>query len=327
MRLKSFVAPNLKAAMEDVRQALGDDAIIVDTKELTDGMVQIMAALDDTKADADIERTAHQEPVKESSEDLLKIALDYHGVPLRISDRLIHLARQAPADPETHGLTYAIENIFRFTTFPVNPERPIILIGQTAAGKTVTAAKLATRSVINGHRVTVLTTDTVRAGAVAQLSAFTRLLKQPLQAVDTPDALRDTLERRHPDDVVIIDTAGTNPFAKSDIKDLRTLLSVHPMEPVVVLPAGSDAMEAAEIASTLARFQPRHLLITRLDVARRLGSLLAAAYAGHLSFSLISLTPFITNGLVPLNAGGLARLLLRDPTQSEISAELQKALP
>ena len=327
MRLKSFVAENLKLAMHEVRSTLGDEAIIVNTKELRDGMVQIMAALDDTSNDATIAKTGHQEPTHLSPEDLLKVALDYHGVPLRISDRLIQLARQSPADRDTHGLAYALERMFRFGYFPVKPKRPIILVGQTAAGKTVTAAKLATRSVINGHHVTVMTTDTLRAGAVAQLSAFTRLLKQPLHAIDTPQALGDALAHRHDEDIVIIDTPGVNPFAREDIKALSKILSVHQMEPVVILPAGGDAMEAAEIISIFTCFQPQDIIITQLDVARRLGSLLAAAYAGNLCFSLISLTPFITNGLVPINASGLARLIMRDPTQSEISAELQKAIP
>lgn len=326
MRLKTFSGNNLRAAMAEVREVLGDDAIIVDTKTDKDGEVFITAATDDAKLERTVEHAVAHDPTPEENDaDVVATALDYHGVPRRLSERLRWSAAHVRGDRKSFGLARALDEMFVFADFPPAPEKPIMLIGPTAAGKTVTAAKLATRSVINEHRVSVMTTDTVRAGAVAQLGAFTRLLKQPLQALDDTAALKDALNRRHPDDVAIIDTAGTNPFNAEDMALLEGMLAVDDIEPVLVMPAGGDAMEAAEVAEMFGRFRPKHLLVTRVDTARRFGSLLAAAYAGSLKFSLVSLTPYITNGLVPLNAKGMARLLLRDPNQSEIAVELQKA--
>ena len=60
----------------------------------------------------------------------------------------------------------------------------------------------------------------------------------------------------------------------------------------------------------------RHLLATKLDAARRLGGLLAAAEAG-LAFAEAGIGPTIGQGLSPLSAGGLARLLLRHQELAE----------
>lgn len=63
-----------------------------------------------------------------------------------------------------------------------------MLIGPPGAGKTLTIAKLATRSTPSGRKVGVITTDTARAGGIDQLAAFTKLLKLKLLAVEDTDA-------------------------------------------------------------------------------------------------------------------------------------------
>ena len=53
------------------------------------------------------------------------------------------------------------------------------------------------------------------------------------------------------------------------------------------------------------------MIVTRLDCARRLGGLLAAA-ASPLALAEISLTPTIADGLEPSEPGLIAELLLRN---------------
>ena len=55
------------------------------------------------------------------------------------------------------------------------------------------------------------------------------------------------------------------------------------------------------------------MIATRLDAARRLGNLLAAAQAGGLAFLAGGISPRIAGGLVALDAGLLSRLLVEDP--------------
>ena len=51
MRLKTFVAPDTRQGMALLRAELGDDAIIVATRELPDGGVRITGAIESQDLD------------------------------------------------------------------------------------------------------------------------------------------------------------------------------------------------------------------------------------------------------------------------------------
>ena len=200
-----------------------------------------------------------------------------------------------------------------------------MVVGPPGAGKTVTIAKLAARAVIAGRPVHLVTTDTVRAGGVEQLAAFTRILEQPLTAADTPDHLADALTERDADALCLIDSQGTNPFAKPEVADLTRFLAAAEPEIVLVMAAGGDSLEAAEAAEVFAELGARRSLFTRVDVARRLGGMLAAADASTLSLCNVSVTPLVAQGLSTINPISLARLLMRDPARRETLPAAERA--
>ena len=91
---------------------------------------------------------------------------------------------------------------------------------------------------------------------------------------------------------------------------------------VCVLPAGLDAQESADPARAFAVLGARHLLPTRLDAARRLGGVVAAAAAG-LPLAEAGTGPGVADGLHPLSPEWLARRLERGwsaPQQQEASS-------
>jgi flagellar biosynthesis protein FlhF len=336
VRLKSFHAPSMVEAMRLVRDALGDDAIIVATRE-EEGGVRLTAAIDDVEepllpplsshdpepAIGDIGRDYsrnHGRGYRREPEidvvDLICDALSRHGTPPLITDRLLNtIATYDTCDP-MEALSGALDSIFTFQPLPLGrAPRPFMLIGPPGAGKTLTIAKLATRATMSGRKVGVITTDTARAGGVDQLAAFTKLLKLKLLAVEDTDALADALSVQRGVEQVLIDSAGRNPFDADDMNDLGDLLNAADLEPVLVLPAGCDAAEAAEVGSSFRELGARRLLLTRLDMTRRLGSLLAIAYEARLSFSDVSATPQVAEGLSALNPNSLARLLLPNHAQ------------
>ena len=69
-------------------------------------------------------------------------------------------------------------------------------------------------------------------------------------------------------------------------------------------------MEAADIAVKFSSIGARRMVITRLDMTRRLGSILTAAHAGRLSLSDISITSGVAEGINPINPASLARLIM-----------------
>jgi len=156
----------------------------------------------------------------------------------------------------------------------------------------------------------IITTDTVRAGSVEQLSAFTRLMKLKLLTVEDSAALAGALDVNAGADQIVIDTAGSNPFDGADMDELRDMMTVTPVEPVLVIPAGIDPVEAAEMGAIFRSVGVRRVIVTRLDLTRRFGSMLAAVYESRLNFCDVSISPKVAEGLTPLNPLALARLMM-----------------
>ncbi len=316
MRLKTIHARTMQEAMELVREQMGAEAIIVATHE-DEGTrgVRVTAASDaEDRHIPEDERAVTFETLQ-----LIGNALDDHGTPPELVDRILNsVAAQAVSD--THmALAGALQSIFEFTPLPESggQSRPIMLIGPPGGGKTSAAAKMAARAVIGGHSMRLITTDTVRAQGIEQLESYaTRLGLDVVRAPD-PLALIEAIENANPEDLIVIDSMGVNPYSPEDMSKLVDLTSAIAVEPVLVLTAGRDPIEAIEIVKAYGEVAPSRMLVTGLDMVRRLGSVLASIDASGLAFCDVSPSPNIVNGLRPMNQVSLSRLLLpSEPAQT-----------
>lgn len=324
MRLKSFHAKTMADAMRQVRQALGDDAIIVATREEEGGGVRVTAAVEDddqhspNSAAVSMARVPPPppEPVVDVGEVLAE-ALHRHGVPAVLAEQLLDSALGLDTDDPTLALGAALDSMFTFHPLPDGGRgraKPLVMVGPHGSGKTLTVAKLAARAVFKNRSVSVISTDTVRAGGAEQLAAFTRLLKVKFHMVEDPEAFSGALQMSADNDLVLVDTAGHNPFDPDEMNDLKQLLSAtaDQVEPVLVLPAGLDMVDAAETALVFRQMGARRMLVSRLDTARRLGNVLVAAHRSRLAFCDGGVASKVAEGLTPLNPIGLARLMMPD---------------
>lgn len=305
MRLKTFTAASMGEAMQLVKDHLGPDAIIVSTQKGEGGVgVRITAAIEA----ADELEEEYGETTAEIEEDIAD-ALSQHNVPAELSDRLIRTANSLDTDDPLIAMAGALDHHFKFQPLSKATKKPIVLVGLPGAGKTLTAAKIATRAVMRKKPVNMITTDTVRAGGYDQLAAFTRVLKVDLMSASTPAELQDAMNACVEGGVTVIDCAGGNPFDEEDVRAQVALIKAVDGEVVLVAAAGGDPLEAAEMAEAYAAMGARRLITTRIDIARRLGAVLAAADAGRLTFAEVGISAAVADGLAPLNPISLARLL------------------
>jgi len=330
MRLKIFTADSMKSALKKVREALGDDAIIINSSE-EDGKVKITAAIDvpakktsprkvrkpKAKAPAvhislkDLTHADHVETVN------LSHFLSHHGVGQAMMGRILETAAAFDEDNNLNALTKALDIIFHFS--PINNDfhhRPIMLIGPPGVGKTVTAAKLTSQAVLSGLSVRLINTDTVRTGGATQLKGYAKVLSSSVIDVAAPELLAPAIDTsRQPDELVIIDTMGYNPFDRDEMAELHQFITAYDVEPILVIAAGMDPLEAREISETYISLGVRRFIAARLDAARRYGSLLAIASCSagttNLAFAGVGLTPYLANGIERVNALSLAKLLTR----------------
>jgi flagellar biosynthesis protein FlhF len=318
MRLKSYSAPSMAEAMALVRAELGDDAIIVSTQRASGGQgVRITAALEEATSDDEIHEAlsgSRPSPVADAVRDQFV----YHGLPPRLIERLVRAARGVDTANPTMACAGALDEAFAFAALPERKApRPFMLIGPPGSGKTITVAKLAARARLAGRAVAVISADTVRAGALEQLSAFTSILEIDLQKARGPAQLRRLIDDTilvH--DLVYVDTPGINPFNAGDVDYLRELIAAVDVEPVMVMAAGGDPVEACEMAEVFAGLGATRLLATRLDMTRRLGAVLGAADAGQFMICEVSINPHVANGLCMITPVSMARLLV-PPTDHE----------
>lgn len=306
MRIVSFLAPTTKQAMADLRGSLGEDAIILTARTIDDGQVSVTGAVADDAFDlADVLAP----PEQPRSLDWLGALADFHEWPFKWRERIEPVLKDVtPADPEI-VLTTLVQALFRFEGLRLTGRKPLVLSGPPGGGKTVTIAKLAAAQVLMGNSVDVITLDVGRAGSLAQLTTLLAPLDLTPTPVSTPAEITDVVNGCI-GDVVLVDSKSTNPFMPAELGELSTLVARAGAELMLVLPAGLGYADSAEIARSYAALGAKTMVVTKLDVARRFGGVLAAAEAG-LAFTTAGIGPIIGDGLCTLSADGVARLLLR----------------
>lgn len=300
MRLKTFRAPRMAEAMALLREELGAEAVILATRRTAQG-VEITAALEPEEPFL-IPPAAMALPMAPAAGPIA-----FHNPPASLAAALA----QAPLDQ-------ALGAALGFAALPDGRDRPLMLVGPPGAGKTLTCAKLAARLVLAGTPPVIATTDGQRAGATAQLAAFTGVLGLTLAVAQSPAALGKALARRAPGQPALVDSAGCDPFDARQAIALHALATAVQADLVLVLPAGLDAAEAADLARAFAALGARHLVPTRLDAARRLGAVLAAAEAGPLLLTEGGTSPEVVDGLEPLTPARLAARLAATPRRGAL---------
>ena len=255
-------------------------------------------------------------PVKPSDDMAarLRCALLGQGLPPPYAGGLakaaVAIAADAPDDQT--ALATVFDARLRFAPISALPEnRSLMLLGPPGAGKTVTAAKIAAAAVLAGRPARLITTDTVRAGGVEQLASLARAMRIELSEAGDPAALARHC-RQSAEGLTVIDTNGLNAYDGDMLIAFGPMIEAAGATPILVLPAGTDAIDAAESAIAFAELGARHLIATRLDVALRFGGMLTAAAAADLTLAGTGFSAKVADGLAALNPMSLARLMLRE---------------
>lgn len=232
MRLRTFIADSMAEAVDQVREAMGIDAIIVSSIEGENGGFEVTATLDqraqNSPAPASSEETVLEEILKEQlsaspksvetprahpaeraeeqvtqeetnlilSESALLKALEDQSVPAILARALTEEALNAAASDPVNALAEALSGRFSFDPLPIAPPHPIMAVGLPGHGKTVTIAKLAARAAVENVHAQIISTDAERTGAQAQAEAYGGLLKIPVHHADTVDAMGLVLDQR-----------------------------------------------------------------------------------------------------------------------------------
>lgn len=336
MRMKHITAASMQEALQIAKRELGDDAVLLETKNSGANGITVVFAVDEEDPIAfddfpplpeldftpEIPRATSAGPLVEHPVfAVLEEAFAYHAVPKELGARLLKQAMAAPIPPGAlmdvaeSVLADALAKVLVFkpiaTGAPIAPAKILLLVGPHGAGKTSAIAKLATELTLNKQRVVLVSADNDRMGATDTLQSLADLLKCECHVLDTRQELKAIAQQYLGQAWVLVDSTGANIYEFKQLKALGELATLQQVEPILTCPAGMDVAEAQELAGVFDFLPIERMVVTRLDAVRRLGSLFAALTAGGYALANFSQAASPSHACLPASAPALARLMLR----------------
>jgi flagellar biosynthesis protein FlhF len=193
------------------------------------------------------------------------------------------------ASPEQR-LRGAVGDMISIGTWPLAGAGPTVIaaVGPTGVGKTTTLAKLATRAVMEGKSVTLVSCDTFRVGGVEHMKRYADLLDVQAHVARTADELAAILAAASTD-VVLVDTAGREP----DPEAAERLLTAtrfkeapecqrYEKQVLLCVSASVRAVDANRIVESFSVADATAIVVTKMDETSAPAGLVHAAFATKL---------------------------------------------
>jgi flagellar biosynthesis protein FlhF len=349
MQLRTFLAKDMRDALSQVRDEMGDEAVIIASEKSKGGGVMVRAAVEhheaipdedvsvaaDDVVDADtvptlednyregLMRRLRGAPQQQNKSapfhraELLNI-LRGHRLPDALAHDLAKTAEQSGLKDMTLALACAIDRRMKSEPLDISKARAIMLVGPNGVGKTAVAAKIAAHARLTHRSVKLIATDTEGAGAVARLEAFGEHLRAPVVIAETAEELAKAIAGAAKENyLAVIDTAGFDPRNGKARTAFQALASIEGVEAIGVVSASGDAEEVQEICASLAMLGIQRLIVTGADLARRYGALIVAS-CQPTPIAHVTRSPFVAGGLETPTPLSLARALIeaaRDANQ------------
>lgn len=346
MRIRTFIAKDMREAMAQIRAEMGVEAVIISSQRAKGRGILVRAAIEETPAEAQhedavaahaerletqaalprFEQQYHQglirrlrttQPKAEAAEpsrnfnraELLTI-LREHRAPNALAPALAEAAEKTGLSDMTLALASALDQRMKTRPIELAKSTALLLTGPHGAGKTAVAAKLAAQARLAGRVVKLIAGDAKGAGAVERLKTFAEHLSVGCAVAQDAGELAQLVgECAKTNMLAIIDTAGFDPRNGKARSAFAALAKIGDIEAVGVVSAAGDAEEMTEIVGALTSLGAGRLIVTGLDTARRLGTLAAVATTAP-ALAQVTRSPFLSGALETLTPLSLARTLI-----------------
>lgn len=188
----------------------------------------------------------------------------------------------------------------------------VALVGPTGVGKTTTIAKLAANFRLRDNvKMGLVTVDTYRIAAVEQLRTYAEIIDLPMKVVSTPREMQQALDEMVGLDLILVDTAGRSPSDDLKIQELEQLFREVPIDEVSLVMGMTSSVKSLEaIAKRFQVAKPTSMILTKLDEAPVMGSLLTLSQSVQLPVRYLTTGQDVPDDIEPANAARMARLIL-----------------
>ncbi len=325
MKIKRFEAKDNKTAFALVKKELGEDAVILATRNLDPGTarsrVEVIAAMDYdmetvssltgvenvAKETKTYSYSAVRPPKKQALGDKIsvtpEIRLEAHELRKCFSrmrrdgcgpgEGEVGARRKKPGTADVAKWRDSVIEQIKINPLEMDAggkPRVIALVGPTGVGKTTSAAKLAAWFLLReNRRVVLLSMDCYRIGATDQLRTYARIMRLPCEIVLRKRDLAGAVARHRNCDLIIIDTAGKNPYDHDHIEELRTWFA--PLEnigPYLVVSASTKKADLNNILKIYSAMDVNGLIISKVDETRTYAALCQQVAVSGLPISYLA---------------------------------------
>lgn len=330
MTPQRFVGATSREVLKKVKQALGDDALIVANRPFGTGIeVTALAASDlagGTRAragtvaeGADTEGVvAHmmremgamkammqrelagmawsslkqRAPARAA---MMKSLLDA-GFSAALARELIAVVAEDATGANAHkAVSGEIERRLPLAEFETLVEQGGVyaLVGPTGVGKTTTIAKLAARCVVRcgAASLALLTTDSYRIAAHDQLRVYGKILNVPVHAIKDTHDLKVTLSELRHKKTILIDTIGMSQRDQLVAEQTALLMGGGAtVKRLLLLNATANAATLDEVVAAYAKGGIHGCIITKVDESASVATALDSAIRHQITVH------YVTNG-------------------------------
>ncbi len=192
--------------------------------------------------------------------------------------------------------------------------RVIALVGPTGVGKTTTIAKLAALQALEQHRsVALISLDSYRIGATAELKVYAQAMGIPLKAAATPAAFTTAINECGDCEFILVDTPGLNPQNPDEIDVLKGCLdAVEGLEIHLTLSATSKESDYNNTFKCLSVLEVAGLAFTKLDESCSYGNLINFISEHPLPVSYLANGRQVPNAIESGSVEKIVEMLLAD---------------
>lgn len=191
--------------------------------------------------------------------------------------------------------------------------RITVVVGPTGSGKTTTLAKLISQTVMAEKRdAVVISLDSYRLGAHAQLKAYTDILSVPFYSAASPEEFKRIVNSFSSATRIFVDTSGVSPQNGMAIRKTASFLtSLKDVWIALLIPASNMPCQMRDILHKFLPLGYHSLILTKIDELISFGHLLS------LSRMSIPGIDFLTNGqevprdIMDYSAGYLAKQIMQ----------------
>jgi len=337
MKPKQFLGKDMTEALRAVRESLGPDALILQSRSLSDDQgVEVIAMHEETaerrpieltrksvQAAGDLDEVRHEIAEVRSllkwllpsiaGKGLVENLLD-QGLAPEVITRLAREMEKSQQKSDRERLFTAIARLIPFAGELSRSEAQqgrAALIGPSGAGKTTSLIKLTVRLAREGARVGWINLESRRMVGADLLASYCGILAVPYRAAYDLETLTRAVAELSDCDWILIDTPGLSPRDAEGLDEVSGALGAIPnLHRMLFLSAATNGRDMAAWVEIYKALGFDAMAFTKIDECGHFGPMINTAVSAGRPLSYVTLGQDLVNDIQLGRPDLLASLLL-----------------